>query len=52
MMTSTHNVNQNNKLMSKLTPTKSKLVEQKELFQSVNVAQRQVVQEAASQKKT
>ena len=50
MITSTHHVNQVNKLTSQLTSTKYKLVKQKELFHSSKVASRQVVQEAESQK--
>ena len=50
MITSTHHMNQVNKLMSHLTSTKSQLVKQKELFHSAKVARRQVVQEAESQK--
>ena len=50
MITSTHNVNQVNKHMSHLSSTKSKLVEQKELFHFTKVACRQVLKEAASQK--
>ena len=50
MTTTTHNMDQVNKLTSHLTLTKSKSVKQKELFHSAKVACRQVVQEAASQK--
>ena len=50
MMTSTHHVNQFNKLMSHLTSTKYQLVEQKELFNSAKIARCQVVQEESSQR--
>ena len=50
MMTSTHNMNQVNKLTPQLTLTKYKLVKQKGLFHSANIARRQVVQEESSQK--
>ena len=50
MMTSTHHVNQVNKLMSHIAWTKSQLVRQKELFHSAKVSRSQFVQELASQK--
>ena len=50
MMTSTHHVNQVNKLTYQLTSTKSQLVKQKELFHFAKVARHQVVKKAASQK--
>ena len=49
-MTSTHHVNQVNKLISQLTLTKSQLVKQKELFHSTKIARCKVVQQAASKK--
>ena len=50
IMTSTHHVNQFNKLISQLKSTKYQLFKQAELFHSAKVERRQVVQEAASQK--
>ena len=50
MTTSTHNVNQVNKVTSQLTLKKTQLVKQKELFHSTKVARLQVVQEAESKK--
>ena len=50
MITSTHHVNQVNKLMSQMTLTKYQLVKQKELFYYSKVASHQVVQYEASQK--
>ena len=49
-MTSTHHVNQVNKPTPHLTSTKSQLVKQKELFHSAEVARRQGVQGAESQR--
>ena len=46
----THHLNQINKIMSRMTLTKSQLVKQKKLFHSAKVARRQVVHDAASQK--
>ena len=50
MTTSTHHVNQVDKLTSQLTSTIYQLVKENELFHSANVARLQVVQEAASKK--